>query len=387
MAFFHNIMLELRAVFTDIGVLLVMVAAVIIYAFVYPLPYAREVLQQVPVVVIDTDQSALSRKLIRMVDASELLRVEKRTADIGIAQTRISAGRESAALMIPRGFEKNLLQGKAAHVSIYVDAAYFLVYRQATTGLARAIRTLSAGITVRRFQARGLSYEKAMVAAAPLRFIGRPLFNPHQGYATYIVPGVFILLLQQTMLIGMGMLAGTRQEKPLTEALGNPLRGNTGLRILSRTVACLMLYFVHVLFIYGIAYRIWGFPRTAELTHIALFMLPFLTACALLAQALAAFFKTRETAIIMLVWSSMLAVLVSGFSWPVESMPHWLRAFSMLIPSTAAVTGMLRLTQMGASFQHVMNEWAWLWALCGLYLALAWLMSGYRQKRALQGER
>ncbi len=373
-AFFENILLELRVIFTDSGVLLVMVAAVIIYAFVYPLPYAREVLREVPVVVIDEDQSVLSRKLIRMVDASTLVRVNGYTVSIQEAGSRISAGKDAALLVVPRGFEENLLQGKPAHVSTYVDATYFLVYRQATTGLVGSIRTLSAGIAVRRFQARGLPYEKALVDRSPLAFIGRPLFNPHQGYATYIVPGVFILLLQQTMLIGVGMLAGTRREKPLTEALGNTLGGHIGLRIFSRTAACMILYYVHVLFIYGVAYRIWDFPRTSGLGTIALFLLPFLAACALLAQALAALFKTREMAMVMLVWSSMLAVLVSGFSWPVESIPHWLRAASMLIPSTPTVGGMLRLTQMGASFQHILNEWVWLWALCGLYFVLAWLM-------------
>jgi len=379
-AFFQNILFELRAVFTDFGVLLVMVAAVILYAFVYPLPYAREVLQKVPVVVIDEDQSALSRRLIRMVDASNLVRVTGYPATVRDARALISSGQASALLRVPRRFEENLVRGKPAHVSTYVDATYFLVYRQASTGLVKAIRTLSAGIAVRRLQALGLSYEKAIVDRSPLSFIGRPLFNPHQGYATYIVPGVFVLLLQQTMLIGVGMLAGTRREKPLTEVLGNPLRGKTGLRILSRTIACMMLYYIHVLFIYGVAYRIWDLPRTSELGRIALFLFPFLAACALLAQALAALFKTRETAIVMLIWSSMLAVLVSGFSWPVESIPRWLRATSMLVPSTTAIVGMLRLTQMGASFQQVLNEWAWLWALCGLYLTLAWLMSGFYEK-------
>jgi ABC-2 type transport system permease protein len=77
----------------------------------------------------------------------------------------------------------------------------------------------------------------------------------------------------------------------------------------------------------------------------------------------------------------MLAVLISGFSWPVEAMPHWVRAVAMLIPSTRGISGVLHLTQMGASFDQVQVEWIWLWGLSFLYLFLAWLCAGLRRKR------
>ncbi len=216
--FFHNVLAELGAIFGDRGVLLIMGFAVIFYAFVYPLPYSREVLRKVPLVVIDHDNSALSRQLVRMVDASDLIRVDGRAQNLEDARKNIAAGRYSAALVIPVDFEKTVLQARRATVAAYVDATYFLVYRQAMTGLVKAVRTLSAGIQVRRFQAQGWSEEKARVDRSPLNFIDRPLFNPSLGYATYIVPGVLILILQQTMLIGIGMISGRKNTHRLIHA-------------------------------------------------------------------------------------------------------------------------------------------------------------------------
>ena len=377
--FLHDVMTELGAIFGDRGVLLIMGFAVIFYAFVYPLPYSREVLRRVPLVVIDHDNSALSRQLVRMVDASDLLRVDGRVQNLEDARKNISADRYSAALFIPVDFEKTVLQARRATVAAYVDATYFLVYRQAMTGLVKAVRTISAGIQVRRFQAQGWSEEKARVDRSPLNFIDRPLFNPSLGYATYIVPGVLILVLQQTMLIGIGMISGTRAERSAAAAATTVLKSGPGMQILSRAVACLALYLIHVLFIYGVAYRVWGFPMRAGLATVFGFLLPFLLAVILLGQTLAGFFKTRETAMVMIVWSSMLAVLISGFSWPVEAMPHWIRALAMLIPSTWGISGVLRLTQMGASFQQVQVEWIWLWGLSFLYLVLAWLCTSLRR--------
>ena len=377
--FLHDVLTELGAIFGDRGVLLIMGIAVIFYSFVYPLPYAREVLRKVPIVVIDHDNSALSRQLVRMVDASDLIRVNARAQNLDEARKNIAAGHHSAALVIPMDFEKSVLQARRATVAAYVDATYFLVYRQAMTGLVKAVRTLSAGIQVRRFQAQGWSDEKARVDRSPLNFVERPLFNPYLGYATYIVPGVLILILQQTMLIGIGMISGTRAEQSAVGTAKSVLHGGKGMQILSRAVACLALYLIHVLFIYGVAYRIWGFPMHAGLATVFGFLLPFLLAVILLGQALATFFKTRETAMVMIVWSSMLAVLISGFSWPIETMPHWIRAIAMLIPSTWGISGVLRLTQMGATFQQVQVEWIWLWGLSFLYLILTWFLAGFRR--------
>ena len=64
---------------------------------------------------------------------------------------------------------------------------------------------------------------------------------------------------------------------------------------------------------------------------------------------------------------------MQDFRWPVESMPHWIRAVSMLLPSTWGISGGLRLTQMGASFNQVREEWIWMWGLSLLYLILAWI--------------
>ena len=181
------------------------------------------------------------------------------------------------------------------------------------------------------------------------------------------------------MLIGIGMISGTRAEQSAVGTAKSVLHGGQGMQILSRVVACLSLYLIHVLFIYGVAYRVWGFPMHAGLATVFGFLLPFLLAVILLGQALATFFKTRETAMVMIVWSSMLAFLISGFSWPIETMPHWIRAIAMLIPSTWGISGVLRLTQMGATFQQVQVEWIWLWGLSFLYLILTRFLAGFRK--------
>jgi ABC-2 type transport system permease protein len=80
-------------------------------------------------------------------------------------------------------------------------------------------------------------------------------------------------------------------------------------------------------------------------------------------MSIAALFKHRESSMMILLFSSIPFIFLSGFSWPVESMPTWLQYFSELIPSTPGIKGFLALTQKGAHFSDVFVHWQHLWIL------------------------
>lgn len=361
---------ELRAVRNDRGALLVLVGAVLLYAFFYPLPYLPEVLKEVPVAVVDTDHSALSRQLVRMVDAHELVAVQFEVPSLAEAEELVRTGRAGGILAIPAGLERDIRRGERATVGVYTDAANFLVYRQALTGLAEAVGTLSAGVEIGRLQAAGLSEAQARAVRDPVQLLLRPLFNPTEGYASYIVPSVLVLILQQTLLIGIGLLAGTARERGEAELPASPLATTLG-----RATFYLALYALHTLFYFGVVLRVFGFPHQGRPGALAAFALPFLLSVIFLGLAASHLFRRRETAIQALLFTSLPAVFLAGFSWPPEAIPGWLRLVSFFLPSTAGIAGFLRLDQMGASLAEVRSEWMTLWGLAAAYFVLAWLVA------------
>jgi ABC-2 type transport system permease protein len=221
------------------------------------------------------------------------------------------------------------------------------------TGLLEAVGALSAGIERR---------------PDPVVLLVRPLFNPAEGYASYVVPAVLVLILQQTLLIGIGLLGGTAAEEP-----GAELRvGPTLARLLGRASFHLALYSLHALVYFTVVFRLYGFPERGRTLDLALFALPFLLACIFLAFALSRLFPRRETAMQVLLFTSLPSVFLAGFAWPPEALPAWLRAASLLVPSTSGIAGFLRLSGMGAELRHVAFEWAVLWSLAAGYFAVAW---------------
>jgi ABC-2 type transport system permease protein len=366
---------EARLIFTDAGVLIITVAAIVVYSFVYPVPYANQVLRDVPIAVDDRDGSALSRRLVAMVDAHPSVRVKARVSSPAEAEALLARGGVTGILVVPRGFEQDVMGGRAAQVFVDADASYLLAYSAVTTGILESAGTLSAGIEVARFQARGRSREAAMRERRPVGLEMRPLFNVASGYGTYVVPAVFVLILQQTLLIGIGMTGGARRERmragpgSADHSPGHPILEVTG-----RALPYLGLYAANAVYYFGFLPSYYGYAAPHSAAAVAMLTVPFLLATTLLGFALRIAFRRRETAMQILLFTSLPLVFLGGFAWPFECVPAWLRAAALAVPTTSAIPAYLRLITMGAGLSDVATEAATLWALVAVYFPLACLV-------------
>lgn len=383
MKLLHIAIQELKAVFSNKGTLMVLGVGALLYAFFYPLPYLPQVARDLPVVVVDTDNSALSRQLTQMADATEQVAIVEIVRSEHEAEALLASGKALGVLTIPHGFERAILRGERSIVGIYGDASYFLAYSQIATGLASATGTLSAGIEIRKLQASGYTEAAAYDRRDPLPLQVMPLYNETSGYGHYVVPAVLILILQQTLLVGIGMLNGARREE---EAPNNaPTSWRPSLRrawsntqiLLGRTLAYILIYSVHIAIYLFVIYKVFDFPRRGGIGQIYLYLLPFLLSTIFLGMALSTLFRERETAIQILLFSSMPAIFISGFAWPPEGLPLWIQKASVLLPSTSAMDGYLRLNHLAADFYQVKDSWLTLWYLCAIYFLLALLCAAF----------
>jgi ABC-2 type transport system permease protein len=382
--FLAALALELRTLRADRGALMVMGLAVLVYPLVYPIPYLPQVARDIPVVVVDGDHSALSRRLARMADATEQVRVSAQARSLDEAEDLVRGGRAGGVLVIPAGFERALVRGQQPTIGAYADASYILVYRQVLTGLSAAAGTFSAGVEIRRLRAAGRSSAAALAARDPIPVLVRPLYNAAGGYGSYVVPGVLVLVLQQTLLIGIGLLAGTARERgadPRLLAFAGRRRDALA-ALAGRACAYVALYSVYALYVFGAVFPLLHMPMRASAWELGVFLGPYLLACVMLGLAMAPLFRTREGAMQTLFVSSLPLVFMAGFSWPTEALPGAVRALAALAPSTTGSAGVLRLTQSGASLADVGREWGQLWLLAALYGALA-LASARRAARRL----
>ncbi|HOV75368.1 MAG TPA: ABC transporter permease [Candidatus Hydrogenedentes bacterium] len=362
---------EYKAIAKNQGAFILLVGAVVLYSFFYPVPYHEEILREVPVAVVDNDLSELSRKFIRMLDANENIRVMSRPADMESARREFLERNVYGIVVIPADFERTIRRGRQSKVAAYYDTSTLLFATPLRTGVTFAARTLGAGIQIRRLQAAGAGFEKARNTADPLPFVAIPLYNPSGSYGIYAIPAVFILIIQQTLVLGVGMVGGTRRER----MAGMPTRRarllETVERVVGRTGAYLTIAVFTTLYSLAILRLYYQFPLRCEPWRLAVLLAPYILSSVLLGITLSTFFHNRETSVLAFMFTSLPLVFLVGFAWPPEAIPSWLRMLSFAIPSTSGVTAFLKISQLGAPMASIRFEYMMLWALVALYFLTA----------------
>ncbi len=360
---------EFRSLFASPAIVLTVFGGVVFYSFLYPLPYQKQLPREQAVLVVDHDDSALSRKLIRMADATPHVRISGSVDNEDDARRRFLAGETAGLLIIPDNFYRDIMQGRSPVVAYAGDATFFLVYGTVVEGLATAAGTLGAEIKVARILATGQAKPLAIRQHTPLSLNMRPVFNTTMGYVHYVVPAVFVLILHQTMLIGLGLLGGSQRENPL----GGYWSKVPALALLTARLALFVgIYLVLMIYYFGYCFSWYGIIHVARIMDIFAMGIPFFLAVGCLGVVIGQLIPRRELATVIVLLSSLPLVFLAGFVWPVSALPPALHFLAQLAPSTPGIQGFLKLNQMGADFSQVRSLWWQLWIQAVVYGALAW---------------
>lgn len=364
---------ELRAIFKDTGALLILFLALIIYPVIYGIAYKKEVLRELPVAVVDLDRTSSGRLLMRMIDATEEMHVVSRPASMAEAEQLFYRSEVNGVILIPSGFERSLMKGEQATVSIYSDAGYFLMYKQTLSGTMQSAGFFGAGVEIKRYMAKGYTPEQAFVMRDPVSLKAVTLYNPSGGYNTFIMPGLLIVLVQQTLLIGIGLLGGTGKEQGRAKfAVPRSLKpGGVVSVVAGKAGAYFALYTVNIIITQVWVYHWFNLPHLTHLTPALALAVPFLLAVIFLGLALSTLFARREHSILFVVFLSPIVLFLTGLSWPTAAIPSWLNAMAHILPTTVMVPAWLRVRTMGAELRHIEGDVVFLIVQAVIYFALA----------------
>ncbi len=374
MSFFTLLKAEFRALFNDKDVLLTIFGGVMLYSFLYPQPYLREAVSSLPVAVVDYDKSDMSRKMVYMLDASPQIAVESSYLSEASAKEAIINNKISAMVIIPENFKRDLYLGHEPVVSVGADASYFLIYGGVVEGTMHSVLTQSATLQVGELLKKSVPLAAAKRQYTPFKTEYINTFNVSGSYINYVIPAVFVLILQQTMLIGMGMM-GAKQGRESREGKRGYFNTESVSAVMTvRYIAFITIFFIHMLFFFGFSFNFFGVPHIAKVGELLIYGFSFLSAVAALGMLLGALFKEREYPTPVILLSSLPLIFSAGFVWPLESMPQWMIWLANISPSTPGIQGFLRLNQMGASFEQVIGQFGLLWTQTVVYSLLAYTL-------------
>ena len=347
---------EWRRVWNDAGVVLIVVFALFIYGISYSLGYGGEVLEEVPIAVVGGDAATTSRQLVRIVDASPKVQVAHEVYDMEEAKRLFAERKIWGVVALSPSFDSDILSGKQARVAILGDASYFLAYREMVEGVVAAVQQMNEQIVAERNE----NY------SPPIIYEQRNLFNPSFGYGVFVMPAVILLIVQQTALMGIGMVSATRRERRERYEINSAFVVTIG-----RTLTYLTIYAVTLGFMLTVHYSLFDYPMRGAWWRCVAVIAPYILAITLLAQALGVLFRKRESPILWLLWFSIPFLLVSGVSLPPQAFHEWLYVVGKIVPSSSAVEAWIAIQSRGASLSDIAPQLTLLWILVALYAGLA----------------
>jgi len=367
---------EWRRVLRTRGAFILLVLAPLVYGFYYPQPYLNQILRKIPIAVVDNDLSELSRGIVQTLDASGAVKVAIRTDTLAEARAALDRSEAFAVVGIPPETERDVLKGTTVHLPVYADATYFFLFRTMGSGITVAISTLSSELAAGGARTDGSLVKAALAAISPADILLQPIFNPVGGYASYVVPAAFVLILQQMLLIGAAMLTGAA----LAQATGGAFAS-----VLGRGIAHLIIYLPALALYFIVLPRFYGFSTLGQPLQLFAIASVFVLATSFMGQAVGAWFKRPETPMLIFLGTSLPQFFLAGFSWPREAIPKPVLAAGYVFPSDLAIDGMVRIDQLGATLWEVAHDWGGLWILAIIYFTLAVISAALVKRRPVHG--
>lgn len=364
---------EFLAISTSYAILLVLVGGIFVYGLLYNYMYAPNIVTDVPVAIVDNSHSEISRNYIRWIDATPQVEVYDQAIDYLEAKEWMAKGKVQGILYLPSDFENRVFRGDISVFSLYATTDAFLYFEALQKASANVMLAIND-----KYRAAGVVFlpPQGLVAVAtsqPVNVVGTALYNYTEGYGLYLIPGVMMIIIFQTLLMVIGMVSGEEYSTGGIRTyfpLGRSYHTAFNI-VLGKTVVYFSLYAIFSFFLLGLLPHFFSIPNIGSGLNIILLMIPYLFATSFFGLAASRYFTDSEAPLLMIAFFSVGLIFLSGISYPLELMPWYWRVAHYIFPATPATLAFVKLNSMGASMADIRPEYITLWIQTVIYLLLS----------------
>lgn len=374
---------EFHLTFRDMGVVLFFLALPTVYPILYALIYNPEYVRDVPAVVVDDCRSETTREYTRRLDASQYVKIAGYAANMQEARQAMAQKECYAIVYFPRDFEECLGRGETAHLSMYCDMSMLLRYKSILMAQTDVTASISADIQADVMQIAAMQGLSMGGAVPTVKSTSVPMGNTSMGIASALLPGILVLILQQSLVLGICMLAAGGRERARLNGGIDPMaiRAGTACTMIGKALCYFVIYIVPTIYILKYVPMFFSFPQNGHSLDIMIFMIPFLLSTIFMGMVIQRFIHERETVFLLFVFSSVLFLFLSGLSWPRYGMSPLWTVIGDCFPSTWAVNGYVAMKSNGAELWQVAHPYAMLWVQTVVYFVIAWVVGRYATPR------
>ncbi len=353
--------------------------APLIYAFLIGMTYKEGKVTDIPVLVIDQDQTPMSAQLVDMLSDNQSLKISVYDQDPQRLKEEVIQKNAAAVLTIPDRFEAMLLQKKYPEITVHVNTSNVLTANYASKAIQLTLGTFSAGAEIKALQKAGMPAAKAATQFEPFKANYITLFNTTGNYLIFMWPAMMAVVLQQVILLAMAVTFSEELKRKsfINDFVKRKYHPVLIMLIKSLPVWVFSLVNIFIFFLYSTYFLI---PSPVNGANFALITAVFILSC----TNLGVFFSIlipdalKATQILMVIASP--AFIISGFTWPRNAMPEFIQKFTDVIPLTPYLESLkIMIVQQGAAYLTRPYFWHLL-VMALIYFVLAWLVLKFKLK-------
>lgn len=319
--------------FWNNGVLrLLFIGAPIMYGILLGYVYGKGKVTDLPIIVVDEDQSEMSYKAIQMFEDNEVLDIAKLKYDqAGLASDAIETD-ATCIVIIPKGFEKDVLTKKYPEITTIVNTANVLTANYASGALQLCLGTLKVGVQLETLRKQGTPEAVLMSQYEPFQTTFIKKNNRATNYMYFLWPGILATVLQQILLLGLALSFASEYE--------NGTFGELIWRAPSLTMMLAVKIIPYLIMSFGIWFLYWLFtiwfnvPFYKNLGPLTFVAGIFIVAVCFIGVLVSVIIPNQLKATEILMVVATPSFILSGFTWPLDQMPIWVQRIADIIPLT-----------------------------------------------------
>jgi len=290
--------------------------------------------RKLPVAVVDDDFTSFSRTTCRMIQATPIAEVHRSFQSLLEAKNALQKGDVDAIVYIPSGTEKNVVTGHQTDIAVYINNANLLTSGLLTSGLRKALVTVSTGIKLKFHVSKGKTWQQAYDNSMPISLQAKILFNPFLNYSYFLVAALMPLLLMVfTMLstgYGLGRELYNGSGKMYLRIANNNFAAAIFGKLLPYTLASFCMAMIMNVFLFDII----AMPIRGSFLVILLSEICMIFSYQAIIVFLIVIFKNLRLVLSIASAYIMMALTFSGLTFPLYAMPHEAQVFSQFFPFT-----------------------------------------------------
>ena len=329
--------------------------------------------RNMPIAVVDNDNTKLSRTISRYFDTSYAFDVFYETKSIDDLKDLLTENKISMGIVIPKHTQRNIKKSLPANIDFYIDGSNYLTANLSEIEGSNILGTINAGLKNVKIKKKGIQSSHAKAMMLPIINDTSKLFNPTYNYGYFLTPGLWISILGQLFLIFGALSIGRHLEQ-------NRNTSAVFCLVFGKLFVYTVISVIYFEILFRIFFPIFQIPFDGNTFGAIILSVLFILATILLGMLMSAVSGNRVDSLKGCLLIGSPAFLLSGYTWPLEQMPTLMRTISHFIPLTAYLEGFRKIFQQNMKVEYILPFSKILIFLIVLYFILTYTSLFIRNK-------